>query len=82
MLLSVREGCLAPDDLTPSMGVGDLLRKRSVQGLIFPSAVGRGKSYFAIGQLSLRLASLENKIAKDRSCSADYGTAERSQNTG
>ena len=40
----VRQTCLDPDDLTPSMELGDLLRKRSVQGLAFPSAVGRGKN--------------------------------------
>ena len=43
-LASVRQSCLAPDDLTPSMELGDLLRQRSVQGIVFPSAVGRGKN--------------------------------------
>ncbi len=41
---SVRQSCLAPDDLIPSMELGDLLRARSIQGLVFPSAVGRGKN--------------------------------------
>ena len=43
-LASVRQICLAPNDLTPSMELGNLLRTRSIQGLIFPSAVGRGKN--------------------------------------
>jgi hypothetical protein len=42
-LTSVRQNCLAADDLVPSMELGDLLRTRSIQGLVFPSAVGRGK---------------------------------------
>jgi RES domain-containing protein len=43
-IASVRQICLAPDDLIPSMEFGDLLRARAIQGLIFPSAVGRGKN--------------------------------------
>ena len=43
-ITSVRQSCFAPDDLIPSMELGDLLRARSIQGLIFPSAVGRGKN--------------------------------------
>jgi hypothetical protein len=43
-LASVRLSCLAPADLTPSMELGDLLRMRFIQGLVFPSAVGRGKN--------------------------------------
>jgi RES domain-containing protein len=43
-LLAVRQNCLAPDDLTPSMKLGDLLRARSIQGLLFRSAVGRSKN--------------------------------------
>jgi RES domain-containing protein len=43
-LVSVRQSCLAPDDLAPLMELGDLLRARSVEGLVFPSAVGRGKN--------------------------------------
>ncbi len=43
-LVPVRQRCLAPDDLTPSMELGDLLRARSIQGLVFRSAVGRGKN--------------------------------------
>ena len=43
-LLPVRQSCLAPDDLTASMELGDLLRARSIQGLVFRSAVGRGKN--------------------------------------
>ena len=35
-LASVRQSCLAPDDLTPSMELGDLLRQRSVQGIVLP----------------------------------------------
>lgn len=42
--MSVRMNCLATDDLALSMELGDLLLARSVQGLIFPSAVGRGKN--------------------------------------
>ncbi|HEY5213357.1 MAG TPA: RES domain-containing protein, partial [Acidobacteriaceae bacterium] len=41
---SARQRCLAPDDLIPSMELGDLLRARSIQGLVFPSAVGRGRN--------------------------------------
>ena len=43
-LIPVRQRCLAPDDLTPSMELGDLLRARSIQGLVFRSAIGRGKN--------------------------------------
>jgi len=43
-LVPVRQRCLAPDDLTPSMELGDLLRARSIQGLVFRSVVGRGKN--------------------------------------
>jgi RES domain-containing protein len=43
-LLPVRQKCLAPDDLTPSMELGHLLRERSIQGLVFRSAVGTGKN--------------------------------------
>jgi len=43
-LMSVRMNCLATDDLALSMELGDLLRARSIQGLIFPSAVGRGRN--------------------------------------
>ena len=43
-LLAVRHNCLAPDDLTASMELGDLLKARSVQGLVFGSAVGTGKN--------------------------------------
>jgi RES domain len=43
-MASVRQSCLAPDDLIPSMELGDLLRARAIQGLVFPSAVGRGKN--------------------------------------
>ncbi len=43
-LVPVRQRCLAPDDLTPSMELGDLLRARSIQGLVFRSAVGHGKN--------------------------------------
>jgi RES domain-containing protein len=42
-LASVRQSCVAPDELTASMELGDLLCERSVQGLVFPSAAGRGK---------------------------------------
>jgi hypothetical protein len=43
-MASVRQGCLAPDDLIPSMELGDLVRARAIQGLVFPSAVRRGKN--------------------------------------
>jgi RES domain-containing protein len=43
-IASVRQSCLAPDDLIPSMELGDLLRTRGIQGLVFPSAVGRRKN--------------------------------------
>jgi RES domain-containing protein len=43
-IASVRQSCLAPDDLIPSMELGDLLRAQAIQGLIFPSTVGRGKN--------------------------------------
>jgi RES domain-containing protein len=43
-MASVRQGCLAPDDLIPSMELGDLVRARAIQGLVFPSAVGRGRT--------------------------------------
>ena len=43
-LLAVRQNCLALDDLTPSMELGDLLRARSIQGLVFRSAVSRSKN--------------------------------------
>ena len=43
-LVPIRQNCLAPDDLTPSMELGDLLRARSIQGLIFRSAVGRSRN--------------------------------------
>ena len=43
-IASVRQSCLAPDDLIPSMELGDLLQARAIQGLIFPSTVGRGKN--------------------------------------
>ena len=43
-LKAIRQSCLAPDDLGPSLEVGDLLRERSVQGLVFESAVGTGKN--------------------------------------
>ena len=32
-MASVRQGCLAPDDLIPSMELGDLVRARAIQGL-------------------------------------------------
>ena len=40
----VRQNCLGSDDLIPSMELGDLLQGRAIQGLVFPSAVGRGKN--------------------------------------
>ena len=40
----VRKACLDPDALAPSMELGDVLQERSIQGLIFPSAVGTGKN--------------------------------------
>ena len=43
-LLAVRQNCLGPNDLLPSIELGDLLRARSIQGLVFRSAVGRGKN--------------------------------------
>ena len=43
-LLPVRQSCLAQDDIAPSMELGDFLRARMIQGLVFPSAVGRGKN--------------------------------------
>jgi RES domain-containing protein len=43
-LMAIRQKCFAPDDLTPSMELGDLLRARSIQGFVFRSAVGRGKN--------------------------------------
>lgn len=43
-LLAVRQNCLVPNDLVPSIELGDLLRARSIQGLVFRSAVGRGKN--------------------------------------
>ncbi len=43
-LAAVRQSCLALDDLMPSMELGDLLRERSVQGLVFSSAAGRGRN--------------------------------------
>jgi len=43
-LVQIRQNCLAPDDLTPSMELGDQLRARSIQGLVFRSAVGRSKN--------------------------------------
>lgn len=43
-LASVRSACLSVETLGTSMELGDLLRQRSVQGLVFPSAVGRGKN--------------------------------------
>ena len=43
-LVPIRQSCLAPDDLTPSLELGDLLRARSIQGLVFRSAVGHGKN--------------------------------------
>jgi RES domain-containing protein len=43
-VLAVRQSCLVPDDLTPSMELGDLLRARSIQGLVFRSAVSRSKN--------------------------------------
>jgi hypothetical protein len=46
-LVAIRQNCLAPDDLSPSMELGDLLRGRSIQGLVFRSAVGRGKNLIA-----------------------------------
>jgi RES domain-containing protein len=44
VIASVRQSCLAPDDLIPSMELGNLLRTRAIQGLVFPSAVGHGKN--------------------------------------
>ena len=43
-LVPIRQNCLAPEELIPSMELGDLLRARSIQGLVFRSAVGRGKN--------------------------------------
>ena len=43
-LMSVRQNCLDPNHLTSSMALGDLLRGRSIQGLVFRSAVGTGKN--------------------------------------
>lgn len=43
-LVQIRQNCIAPDDLSPSMELGDLLRARSFQGLVFHSAVGHGKN--------------------------------------
>jgi hypothetical protein len=43
-LVPVRQSCLGPNDLALSMELGDLLRARSIQGLVFRSAVGRGKN--------------------------------------
>jgi hypothetical protein len=43
-LLAVRQNCGAPNDLAPSMALGDLLRERSIQGLVFRSAIGTEKN--------------------------------------
>jgi RES domain-containing protein len=43
-LVPVRQSCLALDDLASSMELGDLLRARSIQALVFRSAVDRGKN--------------------------------------
>ena len=41
---SVRKACLDPDNLAPSMELGHVLQERSIQDLVFPSAVGAGKN--------------------------------------
>ncbi len=43
-LWPVRQNCFDPNNLTSSMALGDLLRGRSIQGLVFRSAVGAGKN--------------------------------------
>ncbi len=43
-LVPIRQNCLAPEEPAPSMELGDLLRARFIQGLVFRSAVGRGKN--------------------------------------
>lgn len=42
-LAEIRETCL-DEDVTASVQMGELLKMRGVQGLIFPSAVGLGKN--------------------------------------
>ena len=41
-LKTVRERCLEVDDLSTSQEVGDALQKHGIDGLLFPSAAGKG----------------------------------------
>ena len=41
-LKEVRERCLDVDDLSASQQVGDVLQKHGIDGLLFPSATGKG----------------------------------------
>ncbi len=63
-LLAIRQNCLAPDDLTPSKELGDLLLARSIQGLVFRSAVGRGKNLIVYPGHSLPSALRINNAAE------------------
>jgi hypothetical protein len=42
--MQIREACLSPDEPLRSQEVGELLRRRGIQGLLFPSVVGAGRN--------------------------------------
>jgi RES domain-containing protein len=44
LLAPLRRRCMIPDDLRQSMEIGQILHDAKIQGLIFPSAVCRGRN--------------------------------------
>jgi hypothetical protein len=44
LLTALRRRCMIPDELIHSMEIGQMLHDAKIQGLIFPSAVCRGKN--------------------------------------
>ena len=54
-LQTVREACLSEGELEASMEIGDKLQKLGIQGLLFPSVTGTGRSPARVsGQLRPR----------------------------
>lgn len=76
VMAAVREKCLDIDDLSFSQQLGDVLQSHGIDGLIFPSAIGRGlnlvvyRECCAADALKLRnkaeLIAILEKIAKAR----------------
>lgn len=42
--MQLRESCLSPDDFSRSQELGEGLRQAGIQGLVFPSVVGAGRT--------------------------------------